>query len=161
MNFTLVDVEAPAPLVGRVAHYQQQTGYSCAATCLSMVTGLPEARCRSLAQTTRQGTSMDNLVPALRAAGFTGHHVRVTGPLDSWIPALRIQSMTWPLILSLTFNQIGQDSKGRRRKHARHHAVVLAGGQFLDPGEFQPLDPEALGHLHQAGIALNSYILIE
>jgi hypothetical protein len=162
-NFLLLDCDAPMPgKTGHgVKHYLQQTGFTCGAACLSMMTGLTEEQCRKLAKTTRTGTFTHNIVPALVAAGHVAHHVQVRGALEDHLPELVLQSMRWPLYLSLVFVHEGRDSLNRRRKYERHHACVLAGGRFLDPGELHELDPEAIGHLHQRGVKLDSYILLE
>ena len=142
-------------------HYQQQTDYSCGAACLSMLLDLPEAECRKLAHTTRTGTHISNIAGALIRAGRKVHSIHLYAPLEQHLPELTVQSMSWPLILSLEFKHEGRDRIGRKRGYARHHAVVLSGGKFLDPAEWHELDPEAIGHLHQRGVTIKQYLLVE
>lgn len=146
----------------RVTHLQQETGYSCAAACLSMVLGIPEREARKAAHTTRVGTYMEDLSKAATALGAKAHMVRVPHlDYNNCLWWLEAQSQRWPLILSCGFRQSASDSIGRKRTHRRQHAVVLWKGQVYDPGEPFPLDSECLGHLGDKGIHLDSYLLIE
>lgn len=162
MNFLLIDY---TPVTGKpeplVPHYWQQTDYSCGAACLSMVLGISETECRRLAKTTRTGTHMHNMEAALRALGRTPHHVHVSGEFGDHFAALLAQSMRWPLVLDIEFKHEGRDAMNRRRRFSRHHAVVLSGGRFLDPAHDHELDAEAVGHLHERGMRLKSYIIVE
>lgn len=145
----------------QVRHYCQQTGFSCGAACLSMLTGWTEEDARKRARTRASGTFTFNVVQALRDAGLKAYHIQSDVALDRVLPELVIQSHSWPLYLSLEFRHEGKDRLGRRRGWTRHHACVLSQGRFLDPGSYDELDPEALGHLHEKGIFLNSYIILE
>lgn len=142
-------------------HYQQQTGHTCGAAALSMITGLPEATCARLARTTRSGTSTAGVFAALAQLEFAPVHVRFRPEveLERVLPELILQSGRWPLYLALEFREERVDRLYRKRGYSRHHACVLAAGKFLDPAEFHELDPEALGHLHQRGILLHDYVI--
>lgn len=142
-------------------HFLQQTGYTCGAASVSMILGLTESECAKLAQTTRAGTNIVGAAEAFRKAGKLPHVVYRNCPFEHALPELMVQSLYWPLYLSLEFVHEGTDSIGRKRKSIRHHACVMSRQKFFDPGEWHELDPEALGHLHQRGIFLNAYIIVE
>lgn len=158
-GFLLIPTDAPA--LGSDAevagHYLQQTGYTCGAAALSMITGLTEAQCRKLARTTTSGTSTLEAAAALAQAGFTAHFIRVGRPVHELIVELTEQSRRWALYLALEFCDRGTDSIGRRRTARRHHACVLAGGRLYDPGLLHEIDLEAIS----AGTILTSYIIAE
>lgn len=145
-------------------HYRQQTGFTCGAAALSMITGFTEAQCRKLARTTSRGTSSEHVAEALRQTGFSPHSVGFGSDgvaLEDVLPQLIRQSHRWPLYLALRFDHEGRDSLNRKRGYVRRHACVLSEGRFLDPGELHELDAEATGHLCQRGIRVIRYILVE
>lgn len=161
MNAGFLLIPTDAPTLGSDAqvagHYLQQTGYTCGAAALSMITGLSELECRKLAHTTTRGTSTVEAAAALAHAGFTPHFIRVGRPVHELIVELTEQSRRWALYLALEFRDRGTDSIGRRRTARRHHACVLAGGRLYDPGQLHEADIEAI----DAGTVLTSYIIAE
>lgn len=145
----------------KVTHKEQETGYSCGAACLAMVTGLSESACRKLALTKRSGTYLTNVAKALRELGHVTHHIVAGDQYDDVLWQLEAQSNSWPLILSARFVHNASDKRGRRRLYKRQHAVVLYKGKFYDPGSQEPLDLDCVGHLGDRGIHVSSYLIIE
>ena len=137
------------------------TGFTCGAAAVAMILDIPEKEARKLANTTRSGTYLSGAAAALRGPGREVHVVTLPDiPLADLGWALEEQSMRWPLYLSLRFPEKYQ---GKRRiiTKNRRHAVVLYQGQLFDPGEWETLTIDTLGHLADGDILINAYIIVE
>jgi len=143
-------------------HLNQEKPYSCAAACLAMALGIPEADCRKLARTNRTGTYMHDVRQAAEQAGVPAHLIPLHDrPFEECLWFLEAQAQRWPLILSCSFRSNASDRRGRRRLHKRQHAVVLWKGNVYDPGERDIIDAECISHLGDRGILVDSYVLLE
>lgn len=146
----------------QIRHKWQETGYSCGAAACAMILGITETEARKLAGTTRTGTSLHGAAGALRTSGYPVHVIHTDSlPLSLIGWALETQSQRWPLWLHLAFPEKRVGRTGRKFKRSREHAVVLWRGNVYDPGEWDTLTVDALGHLADGEILLRSYILVE
>ena len=140
----------------------QKTGYTCGAAAVAMILDIPEEQARKLAGTTRSGTHLSGAASALRGPGREVHVINLRRSIllseIGW--ALEEQSKRWPLYLSLEFPEKYQ---GKRRlvSRTRRHAVVLTEGNLYDPGEFETLNIESLGHLADDEVKINAYLIVE
>ena len=147
-----------------IRHRWQQKDYTCGAAAVAMILDIPEAEAAKLAHTTRSGTSQYGALRALQTSGHPVHMVHVSEiPLSTIGWALEAQSMRWPLYLALGFPEVRKSFGKRPRKYnrVRRHAVVLYQGQLFDPGEFETLTIDSLGHLADKEVVLNGYLILE
>lgn len=146
-----------------IQHKWQKTDYTCGAVAVAMILGISEEEACKLAGTRRSGTHPHGAARALQTSGKPVHIIhtdRLPLSLHGW--ALEVQSQRWPLYLSLEFCDKRTYASGRTRKFKRRHAVVLYRGQLFDPGEFETLSVDTLGHLTDDGeVYLNGYCLVE
>ncbi len=145
-----------------IRHKWQQTGFTCGAAAVAMILDIPEVEARKLALTTRTGTPLAGAAQALRGPGREAHAIRLPAsiPLSAIGWALEEQSRRWPLYLHLEFPELRQ-GKTRKYRTTRHHAVVLFDGQLFDPGEWETLSIDTIGHLADEEVRLNSYVIVE
>lgn len=140
----------------------QMTGFTCGAAAVAMILDIPESEARKLAGTSRSGTTLDGAAKALRGPGRSVHVVTLDNlPLSEIGWALEEQSKRWPLYLSLRFPNRHQRSDGRKFWKDRRHACVLWQGQLYDPGEWETLSVDTLGHLADAEVKVHAYLIVE
>lgn len=146
-----------------ITHKWQKTDYTCGAAAVAMILGIAEEEARKLADTRRTGTTLYGAARALASSGRPVHVItadRIPLSVIGW--ALEAQSQRWPLYLSLEFVDKRQYRSGRTRRYPRRHAVVLHRGNLYDPGEFETLNIDTLGHLSDGGeVYLNGYLILE
>lgn len=139
----------------------QMTNYTCGAAAVAMILDIPEIEARKLAGTRRTGTTLHGAANALRGPGRSVHVVTVDKPMSEIGWALEEQSKRWPLYLSLEFPEQFVKSNGAKFWKSRHHACVLWQGQLYDPGEWETLSVDTLGHLADKPVVVKSYIIVE
>jgi hypothetical protein len=149
--------------MNEIKHKWQKTDYTCGAAAVAMILGISEEEAAKLAGTRRTGTFILGAQRALATSGRPAHVIHADRiPLSTIGWALEAQSQRWPLYLSLEFTDKRYYRSGRTKKLKRRHACVLHRGQLFDPGEFETLHVDTLGHLSDGGeVFLNGYIILE
>lgn len=147
----------------QIKHKWQETNFTCGAAAVAMILNITEAEARKLAGTTRSGTHQWGAQRALETSGYPVHSVSCNRiPLSQIGWALEVQSQRWPLYLALEFSDRRCYRSGRTKVFKRRHAVVLHRGDLFDPGEWETLHIDTLGHLSDGGeVFLNGYLILE